>query len=63
MLYCEDGVNYLWHVWDADKEGGQWALVGGDVNRLEDKTLYGTAKREWMKKCSASVWQMLQTIQ
>lgn len=47
MLYSAIDGDFAWHLWDAENEGGQWSFAGGDVNRVADGNLFGTAAREW----------------
>ncbi|CAE7390274.1 unnamed protein product [Symbiodinium natans] len=47
MVFSKGQDDFVWHVWDAENEGGQWAFPGGDVNRVFDVDLCGTAEREW----------------
>ena len=47
MLFSDERGNFVWLVWDAENDGGQWAFPGGDVIRKVDGDLLGTAQREW----------------
>ena len=47
MLFLGEQSDFVWHVWDSENEGGQWAFPGGDVCRVHDQSLLGTAEREW----------------
>ncbi|CAE7351206.1 unnamed protein product [Symbiodinium microadriaticum] len=47
MLFSDERGDFVWTVWDAENDGGQWAFPGGDVIRKVDGDLLGTAQREW----------------
>ena len=46
MLYSDErGDKWVWTVWDQESQ--EWSFPGGNVNRVMDQTLLGTAEREW----------------
>ncbi|CAE7284139.1 unnamed protein product [Symbiodinium natans] len=62
MVFSKGQDDFVWHLWDAEREGGQWAFPGGDVNRAFDVDLCGTAEREWNEEVLGFDFNMARDI-